>query len=88
MKPILAICVLLATLPAYAADWSAERKNMWKDDQAQLLEERRMQRQNQMRDYQRQWGYEQRNRGYAQENQPDRYRAYDYGNRSYQYRSP
>lgn len=88
MKPILLLCALLAAAPAFAADWNAATTDAWKTDQAQQQEERNIQRQNQIREYQRQWSYDQRNRGYSQESQPDRYRAYDYGNRNYDYRSP
>lgn len=88
MKTILLALSLLVSLPAFAADWSDESRNAWQKQREQQLEDQRIQRQKQVQDYQRQWSYDQRNRGYSQESQPDRYRAYDYGQRSYDYRSP
>lgn len=89
MKPtFLAFAMFILSLPAMAVDWDAEKKKMWGADQEQRLQEYQMQRQNQIRDYQRQWSYDQRNRGYDAGSQPDRYRAYDYGQRTYEYRMP
>jgi hypothetical protein len=84
----LTFALFVISLPAMAVDWDAEKKKMWGADQEQQLQEYQMHRQDQIRDYQRQWSYDQRNRGYAPESQTDRYRAYDYGQRTYDYRTP
>ena len=78
-------------------NWNTQNWNAWKNRDTQPDQHwgsRQQQsdflqrRQNQAQEYQRQWGYDQRNRGYSQQSQPDRYRAYDYGNRSNDYRTP
>ena len=98
MKTLLLTCALLLALPAVADDgWNTQNWNAWKNrdtkpDQhwgsRQQQSDFLQRRQNQTQEYQRQWGYDQRNRGYSQQSQPDRYRAYDYGNRSNDYRTP
>ena len=80
-------------------NWNTQDWNTWKNwksepqpdtrwQSRQRTQDNFLQRRNEVQEYQRQWSYDQRNRGYTQESQSDRYRAYDYGNRSYEYRSP
>ena len=98
MKTLLLTCALLLALPAMAEDgWGTQNWNAWKNQDPQPEQRwgsRQQQddflqrRQNQVQEFQRQWGYDQRNRGYSQQSQPDRYRAYDYDNRKYDYRTP
>ena len=99
MKAFLLACALLVSLPLVAADeWNTQDWNTWKNWKSQpdaRWEPRQrsqdnflQRRQSDIQEYQRQWSYDQRNRGFTQESQPDRYRAYDYGNRSNEYRAP